>query len=435
MTSLVQSLRDTAGYAAAYSSGRSWPLPRGIAEVYGWAIAKTTGLISLPLPFLSFLALPFYAGGSTTINLVFFYLTWSTLVLGHDQLTVEVIGTLIVRLSLFLVPALAFLAFDCVLPNISKTIKARGETQLPSKQLDRNTLLIVVLVASSNVLLAVMVQTGLEFLFTEILHLQSILVVSIAVPTPLTMLKDVVKGYAVRGITHYAIHRYLLHTYQSILRTWHLEWQHSISLPFSLVASYDHPIVFLLAGWFPTILPAYLFRFHVLTFQIFLALTSLEELFVYSGYAVLPSSIVLVGMARRTDAHFVVVKEQQKVGNYGHLGVLDFVCGTTCSVEVDVVDDLKSEVDKHHLQQQVDEAVKRAIFEMSDTRQKGESLDEKESNPTQSTGQDDGQREVESDSDERQGGVDTRGDDKSINPQSQQPAQRRSSRLRSGRMA
>ena len=100
-------------------------------DLYRLGASRLTGLLSLPLPFLSFLALPFYAGGSTTVNLLFFYLTWSTLVIGHDQLTVELFGIATVRLLCFLLPALAFLAFDCAIPKVSKTIKARGEKQLP----------------------------------------------------------------------------------------------------------------------------------------------------------------------------------------------------------------------------------------------------------------------------------------------------------------
>ncbi|KAK5110362.1 hypothetical protein LTR62_006070 [Meristemomyces frigidus] len=144
-------------------------------------------------------------------------------------------------------------------------------------------------------------------------------------------------------------------------KAWHSRWQHSITIPFSLVAAYDHPINYLLAQWLPLFVPAYLFRYHVLEWHIFLAVASFEDLFVYSGYAVLPSAIILPGMARRTEAHFESVKSGRKVGNFGQLGVLDLCCGTTCSHEGDVVEDAQSEVRKHRLQERAGGAVKGAF--------------------------------------------------------------------------
>jgi hypothetical protein len=132
-------------------------------------------------------------------------------------------------------------------------------------------------------------------------------------------------------------------------------------LPFSIVAAYDHPLDYLLLQWLPAFVPAYFLRFHVLTWHLFIALCSLEELFVYSGYAVLPSSIVLLGMARRADEHFASVSEDREVGNFGRLGILDFVCGTNCKGEVDVVDDLQAESQKHGVKQRAEGAVDGAI--------------------------------------------------------------------------
>lgn len=102
-------------------------------------------------------------------------------------------------------------------------------------------------------------------------------------PLPWSVVVDLAKGFAVRGGAHYYIHRYLLHNRKSILEAYHVSWQHSVDFPFSIVAAYDHPTSYLLRSWLPTILPAILFRYHALTWFAFLALTSLEELFTYSG--------------------------------------------------------------------------------------------------------------------------------------------------------
>jgi hypothetical protein len=260
----------------------------------------------------------------------------------------------------YLLPALAFLAFDLGLPDISKNVKARGKRQLPGN-LSRQRLIRLATVAVGNVILAILVQAALEVVVTRILHLRSLIKVTTILPLPLTIVVDILKGLACRSALSYFVHRYLLHTFDSPLKSWHKQWQHSVTAPFSLLSSYDHPINYLLHSWLPTFLPAYLFRWHVLTWHAFLIITSLEELFVFSGYAVLPSSIILTGMARRSEAHFDSVQNRGQVGNYGHLGLLDFCLGTACKHEDDIIDDVKSEADKHRLQDRIDAAVQAAL--------------------------------------------------------------------------
>ncbi|KAK4560569.1 hypothetical protein LTR86_005766 [Recurvomyces mirabilis] len=353
-------LQDRMIYWLGYLQGwASSTLPRSPSAAYGLLVSKATSLISLPLPLLSVLAIPFVGGSSTAVNLVIFYLTWTALITSYGPLSVEIGGTMLVRLVCLLVPALACLAFDCALPKLSQGIKAHGKRQLPLS-LGRDKVLEIAGVAVFNVLLSVAVQGALELFATRVMHTRSLLRVSAAVPLPWNLVKDVLKGLLLRGILRYTIHRYLLHTIKSQLRGWHLRWQHSIGTPFSVVAAYDHPVNYLLSQWLPVFLPAYLFRFHVLAWHILLAVASLEELFVYSGYAVLPSGIVLPGMARRTEAHFDSVS-QRKVGNFGHLGLLDFVCGTSCDHESDVVDDVEAEAKKHRLPQRASGAIRGAI--------------------------------------------------------------------------
>lgn len=355
----VHTIRDNAVYASGYLSGRSSGFPHSLSDAYALLASKFTSLLSLPLPFLSFLAFPFFGGTSTTISVAFFYLTWTSLVLSRDQLSIEFYGTLAARMLCFLLPALGFLAFDCATPGLSKGVKARGKEHSPLKH-DRRVLAEIVGVATFNVLLGVVLQVVLEVLFTRVLHLKSILRVTVGVDLPWNIIKDVARGFVLRGILHYVVHRYALHTHESPLKTWHLAWQHRVQLPFSIIAAYDHPVNYLLAQWLPVFLPAYLFRFHVFTWCVFLAICSLEELFVTSGYTVLPSTIMLVGMAQRCDEHFASVHEGPEVGNYGRLGVLDLVCGTGCRSGDDIADDLQEEAEKHDVQNRTRNAVKGA---------------------------------------------------------------------------
>ena len=353
MGSVAQAVRDRVFYSEGWLHGT---LPRSLSDLYGSAVGQLTTLISLPLPFLSFLAVPFFSGTSTTLSLAFFYLTWSAFVLSHDQLAVEFYGAFLVRLLCFFLPALGFAIFDSTAPRMSRGLKNRGTNHLPLAQLERRKLLEVIGVAALNISLSILLELVLELLTTGVFRMRSVFKVTSFVPLPWNILKHVVGGLIFRGLLIYGAHRFL-HNYDSPLRTWHLQWQHSVSLPFSLVAAYDHPVNYLLMQWLPTFLPAYLVRFHVLTWHLFLALCCLEDLFVYSGYAVLPSNIVLLGMARRTDEHFAVVDEGKAPGNFGRLGVLDFIFGTTCVGVDDAADDLYKEAEKHNVKERTETAM------------------------------------------------------------------------------
>lgn len=67
----------------------------------------------------------------------------------------------------------------------------------------------------------------------------------------------------------------------------------------------------------------------------------------YSGYSVLPSAILVKGMARRIDIHFLT----QGDGNYAAFGLLDWAAGT--GIGRDVVDDLKLEWKQHDMDEKV----------------------------------------------------------------------------------
>lgn len=142
-----------------------------------------------------------------------------------------------------------------------------------------------------------------------------------------------------RKILTYILHHYVLHSSTSPFSSLHARYQHSISLPYSLIASYDHPVAYLLRAFIPTFLPALAFRFHILTYLLYLAIVSLEETFTYSGYNVLPSGFILGGIARRKETHFL----SEGKGNYGCYGILDWVMGT--SIGQDFIDDVRDEAE------------------------------------------------------------------------------------------
>lgn len=95
-----------------------------------------------------------------------------------------------------------------------------------------------------------------------------------------------------------------------------------------------------------------LFRFHMLTYLLYLSIISIEETFVYSGYTVMPTSFFLGGIARRTDMHLLLGAE----GNFGPWGILDWVFGTTVG-DTDVEDDIMDELEEHEVEDKMRRAV------------------------------------------------------------------------------
>lgn len=105
------------------------------------------------------------------------------------------------------------------------------------------------------------------------------------------------------------------------------------------MANYDHPLPYILHVFLPTYLPAVIFRFHLLTYYVYLAIVSLEETFAYSGYNALPNGFFLGEIARRQERHLM----GDGKGNYGCFGLLDLVIGT--SLGDDMLDDIREDAD------------------------------------------------------------------------------------------
>jgi hypothetical protein len=348
------------------------PPPSYTTQIYNYAISpfsstytalRTTMDAIIGLPMLSFLLIPTMGSYSTSLNLLFFYLTWSTLVLSHPPLRVEIVATLAVKILFYIGPSLVFLAFDAIAPSAAEGFKALGDSGLPLKRASRKQTMTTLRIfgwAIFNTLLGVAIQTSVELLFTKVLLWRSALRVTTALPLPWGILKDLGKGYLLREILAYVCHRYILHDWRHTvsLSRLHRDWYHDIQAPFPLSASYDHPAAYLVRSFLPTYLPALILRFHLLTYIFYLTLTSIEETFAYSGYSSLPTNFILGGMARRTDNHVLCGGE----GNFGPWGLCDWVMGT--SVGADLIDDVVNEAESHDIDGKVERAkgrVKRGV--------------------------------------------------------------------------
>ena len=296
----------------------------------------------LSIPALSFFVIPAFSSYSTTVNFFFFYLTWAVLIRSNDPLKVELLGSLGIRLVFYLLPSLGFLFFDTTTPSLAKGIKEHGDAALPMGATHggwKGRWWKIALVSTANLLLGILLQLGVELLFTRVLHIRSALKDTTSPPFPWTIAKDIFLSLLLREILTYVLHRYILHSSKTRLSQWHVAWQHSVVPPFSFVAHYDNPVTYLLHVFLPTFIPALVLRLHLLTYHFYLILVSLEELFAYSGYNVLPTAFILGGIARRQEGHLMGNGD----GNYGCIGLIDFALGT--SVGTDLMDDVVEEAE------------------------------------------------------------------------------------------
>ncbi|KAJ5494195.1 Fatty acid hydroxylase [Penicillium fimorum] len=267
------------------------------------------------IPMLSIFLVPVLSSYSTSLNLLFFYLTWSTLVLSHSRLRVELFGTIAVRFLFYALPSIIFFLFDILTPSAAILIKAHGAAGLPGGRRRRRIHSKELKIAAwglFNLCLGIAVQGVLETVLVHTLGKRSALKVSLKLPMPFEFLT-------------YALHRYALHSrWSPVLAKWHRSWYHSLPAPFPLTAHYDHPVPYLITKFTPTYAPAIIFRFHMLTYLLYLLFISLEETFAYSGYTVMPTKLFLGGIARRTDMHLLMGAK----GNFGPWGIMDWIFGT-----------------------------------------------------------------------------------------------------------
>ena len=334
------------------------------------ALIHTTDAI-LGLPFLSILLIPTMTSYSTSLNLLFFYLTWSTLVLSHHPLRVEIVASLAIRILFYVLPSAAMLAIDILFPGVSASFKSLGEDALPLKSTKRKSVFNFAKVVGwslLNVVFGVMVQGAIEWLLTIQLGYSAALKVTTTLPMPWPIMKDLFFALVARDLLTWVVHRYLLHADTAgrapnalvrDLTSLHKSWYHKVvKAPFPLSLSYDHPLVYLLRSFLPMYLPAMYWRFHALTYILYLAIVSLEETFTHSGYARLPTHFILGGIAGRHDMHCVTHGR----GNFGTYGLCDWVAGT--SIGTDVTDDIVDEIEDADVQGMVKKGAKQSISQV-----------------------------------------------------------------------
>ncbi|KAI8964347.1 hypothetical protein F5Y11DRAFT_316015 [Daldinia sp. FL1419] len=302
----------------------------------------------LSLPIVSYFGGPMLSSWSGSLNLLFFYMTWTTLVLSHSPLKIELVGTLAVRIVFWLLPSLLFLIFDTLVPSLAESIKLYGSRSLPRRS--AVSLLRQVLLAIFNLALSTAVQAGISTGAGTFLH-RPLFKTSTALPLPWQIAKHILMLYTAREILTYYLHRFVLHSRGKVARL-HSAYAHSRkhAAPYALMLYADHPLPLLFNRTLPVYLPAMMIQPHLLTYFLFTILTTLEEMLSMSGYSIVPG-IIMGGIARRTATHYASGGR----GNFGAWGLLDWASGT--SVGKDVVEDIHDEAEKHQVKERGQKAV------------------------------------------------------------------------------
>ncbi|KAL7627851.1 hypothetical protein AAE478_002046 [Parahypoxylon ruwenzoriense] len=298
--------------------------------------------VILSVPIISYFGGPMLNSWSGSMNLLFFYMTWTTLVLSHSPLKIELVGTLAVRIVFWLVPSLFFLLFDTLVPSLAEPIKLYGSASLPRRNAASQFRRIAL--AIFNLAFTTVVQAGISFGATTVLR-HPLFKTSTRLPLPWQILKHIWMLYTAREVLTYYIHRYILHSHGRLAKL-HNAYAHARkkASPYSLMVYTDHPLPLLLNRTVPVYLPAMIIQPHLLTYFLFTILTTLEEMLSMSSYSIVPG-VVMGGIARRTAAHYASGGR----GNFGALGLLDWAGGT--SVGKDVIQDVHEEAEKHQVKE------------------------------------------------------------------------------------
>ncbi|KAK5996794.1 hypothetical protein PT974_02137 [Cladobotryum mycophilum] len=255
----------------------------------------------LSINILLYMLSPSPTSWSTTLNVLFFYMTWSTLVLSHSPLFVHVYGVLAIRIVFFIIPSLLSLLFDASLPSLAEKVKHGGRSALPPRDAKALSRLLGLVMLNLGVMTGV--EGALSFVLLKILK-GPVFRTSTALPLPWQMFKHVVILLAVRGGLQYYIHRSILHGERYSAAKKHRDFAHARSSPpFSLLLMADHPIPLMLHRLLPLFLPALLLRPHLLTYFLFTFICTMEETLAMSGYIVVPI-MFMTGIAQRTAVHY-----------------------------------------------------------------------------------------------------------------------------------
>jgi hypothetical protein len=171
-------------------------------------MSLTSLLAPFTVPLASLLAIPMLSSWSTSLNLVFLSLAWTTVAATYSPLQLEAFAPLFLRLTLYIFPSLFFLLFDIGIPSISLELKSQGRLGIATNQKGgKRKMWRVAGWSLANVVLAVAIQAAVEFVVTDVLRMRSLLQIKGSrwglnhLPYPWTMIKHGVMGLVARNVS------------------------------------------------------------------------------------------------------------------------------------------------------------------------------------------------------------------------------------------
>ena len=262
---------------------------------------------------------------ASSLNLLFFYLTWATLVMSQTPLRIELLGSCAMRVIFYWIPTLLFTAFDGLMPGLSSDLKLRrGPRPTGTEQLG------IAINALINQLISAFIQGLVLFVRSHILMRKTpIFNIGTTLPLPWNMIIDILFILASREAIIYVVHRYVLHNpsrYKTLSGFHSIHHKYAKSPTFALKAHYAHPLDHFVLQFLPLYIPAYFRRVHLLTFFLTLAIVSLESAVIYSGYDIFWG--FFGGTVRRIDRHH---RPGGQYKDFGIWGFIDWVAGTSGS--------------------------------------------------------------------------------------------------------
>ncbi|KAG5957883.1 hypothetical protein E4U57_001678 [Claviceps arundinis] len=298
--------------------------------------------VLLSIPLLSYVFFPTKgASVSTSVNLIFIYMTWSSLVFSHHPLEIHLSGLLVLRVIFWLIPSLVFLLFDIGVPSLAEGLKHGGRSSLPPRNVRRLAKLLGLAVL--NIFLCMAVEAIVTMAYTLVFK-RHIFKMTSTLPLPWTITKHCTFILVTREVLQYYLHRRVLHGKSGLARK-HVAYAHATSgAPYSLQVYTDHPIAIFFHRFLPVFLPSVIIRTHMLTYFFVIILTTIEETLAMSGYTFIPG-VIMSGITARTAIHYA----GRGSSNYGAVGVMDWAHGT--SKGRDVLKGAKKEADKRNVRE------------------------------------------------------------------------------------
>ncbi|KAH6675224.1 sterol desaturase family [Verticillium dahliae] len=254
-------------------------------------------------------------------------MTWTTLVLSHSALKIELVGTLGLRLVFWLLPSLVFLLFDTLIHTLASLSSMAATSALPPT--DPVFLARTLGLSLVNLALAVGLEAGISIAWTT------------AFQTPISQPRP---HPAVPGPPR---------ALRAAATPWPPSKKHAQPpqrAAFSLLLFAEHPLPFLVHRVLPLYLPSLALRPHLLTYFLFVGLCTLEETLATKWVLDRSPGIMMGGITRRTAGHYAGGGR----GNYGAWGLLDWAHGT--SVGKNVIEDAKDEAEKHAVKERGEKA-------------------------------------------------------------------------------